>query len=162
MPPQSAQPRDSSRAQRSGSAAARGKTERSQRSIPTPRRRTAVPPPPRLPVRPVRSASSSAVPLHQRLEADRVPSQPSESGRERTTAARVASRATSLVRWCSVVCAPSSARRRLLADHVGQQSQKAGAFDGPRQLPLLLGGHRRNPTQQYLAALGDIALQEPH
>src|SRR6516162_7043402 len=68
----------------------------------------------------------------------------------------------SLVRWCSVVCAPSSARRRLLADHVGQQSQKAGAFDGPRPLPLLLGGNRRNPTRHDLAALRDVTLQEPH
>src|SRR6516165_851279 len=68
----------------------------------------------------------------------------------------------SLVRWRSVPCAPSSARRRLLADHIGQQSQKAGAFDGPRQLPLLLGGHRCNPTRHDLATLGDIALQEPH
>src|SRR5260370_2269336 len=70
--------------------------------------------------------------------------------------------APSLVRWRLLVCAPSSARPRLLADHIGQQSEKAGAFDGPRQLPLLLGGHRRNPTRHDLAALGAIALQEPH
>src|SRR6516165_5691370 len=68
----------------------------------------------------------------------------------------------SLVRWRSVVCAPSFARRRLLADHIRQQSQKAGAFDGPRQLPLLLGGHRCNPTRHDLAAFGDVALQQPH
>src|SRR6516164_1079152 len=68
----------------------------------------------------------------------------------------------SLVRWRSVVCAPSFARRRLLADHIRQQSEKAGAFDRPCQLPLLLGGYRCDPTRHDLAALGDIALQEPH
>src|SRR5262249_52271990 len=92
----------------------------------------------------------------------RVPSQPSEDGRRRVQGGRSPSRTTSLVRWCSVVYAPSSARRRLLADHVGQQSEKAGAFDGPRQLPLLLGGNRGNPTRHDLAALGHVALQEPH
>src|SRR5262249_17294507 len=62
----------------------------------------------------------------------------------------------------SVVCAPSSGRCRLPADNVGQKPEKGGAFDGPRQPPLLLGENRRNPTRHDLAALGDVTLQEPH
>jgi hypothetical protein len=53
-------------------------TERLRRSIPTPRTQAAAPLPRPPPIRPVQLASSSAVPLHQRLETSRVPSQPSQ------------------------------------------------------------------------------------
>src|SRR5262249_37418498 len=50
----------------------------------------------------------------------------------------------------------------VLTDHVRQQSEKTRAFDGARQLPLLFGGNRGDPTRHNLAALGHISLQELH
>src|SRR5688572_5881029 len=49
----------------------------------------------------------------------------------------------------------------VLADHVGQETQKARALDGLRQLALLLRRHRGDAARHDLAALGHIALQEP-
>ena len=59
-----------------------------------------------------------------------------------------------------------SARRRppivASSDHVGQQSEKARALDRLRELALLLGGDRGDAARHDLAALGDVALQQPH
>src|SRR5882672_3612973 len=49
-----------------------------------------------------------------------------------------------------------------LPDHVGQQSEEARTLDGLRQLALLLGGDRGDAARHDLAALGDVALQQPH
>src|SRR5262245_36780205 len=53
-------------------------------------------------------------------------------------------------------------RRVVLTDYVRQQSEKTRAFDGARQLSLLFGGNRRDPTRHNLAALGHVSLQELH
>src|SRR5215475_7877796 len=49
----------------------------------------------------------------------------------------------------------------LLADHVRQQSEEARALDRLRELALLLRRHRGDATWHDLAALGDVALQQP-
>src|SRR5262245_8090492 len=78
------------------------------------------------------------------------PSQPSGVGRQGDA------RATSHARRRSFVLSRSS------TDHVRQQAQKAGALDGAREFSLLLGRNRRNTAGHDLAALGNVALQEPH
>src|SRR5580704_600374 len=55
---------------------------------------------------------------------------------------------------------PSSVVR--LLNHVGQQSEKPGALDGARKLALLERRHRSDTARHDLAALRDIALQQPH
>jgi hypothetical protein len=49
----------------------------------------------------------------------------------------------------------------LLFQHVRQEPKKAGPFDGLGKLTLLFRGNCRNPARHDLAALGNIALQEP-
>src|SRR5262249_16369648 len=57
---------------------------------------------------------------------------------------------------------PPYMRRVVLTDYVRQKSEKTPTFEGARQLPLLFGGNRRDPTRHNLAALGHISLQELH
>src|SRR5262249_29719987 len=46
--------------------------------------------------------------------------------------------------------------------HIGQQSEKARALYRARELALLLGRARGDAAGHDLAALGDVALQQPH
>src|SRR5205807_577314 len=57
---------------------------------------------------------------------------------------------------------PSSVVRPSSSDHVGQQAEKARTLDGARELALFLGGHGGDAARHDLAALGYVALQEPH
>src|SRR5262249_30647093 len=50
----------------------------------------------------------------------------------------------------------------LSPDHIGQQSEKARALYRARELALLLGRDRGDAAGHDLAALGDVALQQPH
>src|ERR1700733_633520 len=47
-------------------------------------------------------------------------------------------------------------------DHVGQQSEETCALDGAREFALLECRDRGDAAWHDLAALGNIALQEPH
>src|SRR6185503_17419919 len=49
-----------------------------------------------------------------------------------------------------------------LADDVGQQPEEARALDRLRQLALLFRRHRGDAARYDLAALGNVALQQPH
>src|SRR5581483_7807222 len=49
-----------------------------------------------------------------------------------------------------------------LLDHIRQQSDEPGALDRLGELALLLGGHRRDAARHDLAALGDVAAEQPH
>src|SRR5262245_61972133 len=112
--------------------------------------RTGELPPRRLPVRLVPTESFQAVPLRQRLETD--PAGPNQRVTDDTRMNRQNSGAR---RRSFVVSRPS-------AYHVRQQAEKAGALDGARDFSLLLGGDRRDPARHDLAALRNVALQEPH
>src|SRR5262245_38478703 len=61
---------------------------------------------------------------------------------------------------CSVVRRLSSAAR--LTDHVRQQPEETGALNRARELALPLGGNRSDTARHDLAALGNVALQQPH
>src|SRR5688572_14640970 len=50
----------------------------------------------------------------------------------------------------------------ILPDHVGQQSEEARALDRLRELPLFLGRNGSDAARHELAALGNVALQQPH
>src|SRR5262245_14183185 len=52
--------------------------------------------------------------------------------------------------------------RNGLPDHIGQEPEKARPLDGARELALLLGRHGGDAARHDLAALGDVALQQPH
>src|SRR5215510_1490581 len=51
---------------------------------------------------------------------------------------------------------------KLLLQRVGEEAEEAGALDGLGQLALLLGGDGGDARGHHLAALGDVALQQPH
>src|SRR4029077_12841818 len=54
---------------------------------------------------------------------------------------------------------PSRAGAKL-ADYIGQKPEKAGAFDGLRQLSLHLGRNGGDSRRDDLAALGNVAREE--
>src|SRR5579863_998841 len=104
---------------------------------------------------------------------------PRNAARNSSAAAAPHPRPTAyLVKWVRIAVPPSSSsavRTGLrpaqraprspagpegLADHVGQQPEKAGALDRLGQLTLLGGGDRRDAGGHDLAALGDVARQQ--
>src|SRR5512134_1980990 len=64
---------------------------------------------------------------------------------------RAVSRVDGAVRW---------RRAPVLADHIRQQREEPGAFDGARQLTLLGRRDRRDAARHDLAALRDEPLQQ--
>src|SRR5215831_3606380 len=147
-PRRSVPPSGSSPAQRSGSATARDKTAPPRGSSPTRSTQTTAPPPRQLPVRQERSAASRAVPLHQRLETDQCPSQPLANSEWRI------GNASGSIRY-----SPLAIR---LSDHVRQQPEEPRPLDGAGKLALLLRRDRSDAARHDFAALGDVALQQPH
>src|SRR5829696_2989790 len=67
-------------------------------------------------------------------------------------------------RWAILVKRGCPIRRTgspiVLADHVGQQAQEAGALDRLGELTLLLGRDGRDARRNDLAALGDVAREQ--
>src|ERR1700674_4864841 len=47
-------------------------------------------------------------------------------------------------------------------NYVGQKPEKTGALDGAREFALLERRHRGDAARHDLAALGNVALQQPH
>src|ERR1700674_4115537 len=47
-------------------------------------------------------------------------------------------------------------------NYVGQKPEKTGALDGTREFALLERRHRGDTARHDLAALGNVALQQPH
>src|ERR1043166_4878191 len=136
----------SNRARQSGSAVARGRIEESRESSRSPPTRTAAPRLRRLPVPPGRSVSSRAVPLRERLEADRPP-QPS--------AVRITP--------CGFAfqhAFPIGERLTRSTDHVWQQSEVTCALDRLREFALLLRRNRGDTAPHPLAPLGTPATEE--